>query len=125
MKQDGRQLDATTQGDSGVADISSQASAQNAVAALANAVKSLGQAQAVVGRRQNQFNYAVNLAQSQLSNLAAAESRIRDADLANEAANMTKAQILCRPALPLSHRPTPRPSRSFRCSAVNPRFASK
>ena len=31
---------------------------------------------------------------NQLSNLAAAESRIRDADLANEAANMTKAQVL-------------------------------
>jgi flagellin len=36
----------------------------------------------------------VNLAQSQLSNLAAAESRIRDADLASEAANLSKAQIL-------------------------------
>jgi flagellin len=29
-----------------------------------------------------------------LTNLAAAESRIRDADLAAEAANLTKAQIL-------------------------------
>ena len=54
----------------------------------------LGAAQAVVGKGQNQFNYAVNLAQSQLTNLAAAESRIRDADLAAEAANLTKAQIL-------------------------------
>jgi flagellin len=48
----------------------------------------------VVGRGQNQFNYAVNLAQSQLTNIAAAESRIRDADLAQEAANLTKAQIV-------------------------------
>jgi flagellin len=46
----------------------------------------------VVGKGQNNFNYAVNLAQGQLSNLAAAESRIRDADLAAEAANLTKAQ---------------------------------
>ena len=61
---------------------------------LATAVSSLGSAQAVVGRGQNQFNYAINLAQSQLSNLASAESRIRDADLASEAANLTKAQIL-------------------------------
>ena len=44
--------------------------------------------------RANQFNYAINLAQSQLTNLATAESRIRDADLASEAANLTKAQIL-------------------------------
>ena len=51
-------------------------------------------AQAVVGRGQNQFNFAVSLAQTQLSNIAASESRIRDADLAAEAANLTKAQIL-------------------------------
>jgi flagellin len=93
-RQAGVQLDASTQGTGGQADISSQASASNAVAALGKAVQSLGSAQAVVGKGQNQFNYAVNLAQSQLSNLAAAESRIRDADLATEAANMTKAQIL-------------------------------
>ncbi len=54
----------------------------------------LGAAQAVVGRGQNQFSFAVNLAQSQLTNIAAAESRIRDADLAEEAANLTKAQII-------------------------------
>ena len=40
------------------------------------------------------FNYAVNLAQSQLTNLASAESGIRDADMAAESANLTKAQIL-------------------------------
>ena len=77
----------------GTADISSQSSAQNAVSALSAAVASLGSAQAVVGKGQNQFNYAVNLAQNQLGNLAASESRIRDADLASEAANLTKAQI--------------------------------
>ncbi|MBS1876584.1 MAG: hypothetical protein JSU00_25435 [Acidobacteria bacterium] len=94
QKQNSVQLAATEQGQSGLADISNQSSAQNAVAALATAVQTLGQAQAVVGRGQNQLNYAINLAQSQMSNMAAAESRIRDADLANEAANLTKAQIL-------------------------------
>ncbi|HBY64478.1 MAG TPA: hypothetical protein DEH78_32055 [Solibacterales bacterium] len=68
-------------------------SAQSAVTALAEAVKALGKNQAVVGKGQNQFTYAVNLAQSQVSNIAAAESRIRDADLAAEAANLTKAQV--------------------------------
>ena len=76
------------------ADISTQSGAESAVTALANSVSVLGQAQAVVGRGENQFNYAINLAQSQLTNLATAESRIRDADLAGEAANLTKAQIL-------------------------------
>ncbi|MDX2267803.1 MAG: flagellin [Bryobacter sp.] len=75
------------------ADIATQENAQAAVTALAEAVAKLGSSQAVVGRGQNQFNFAVNLAQSQLTNLAASESRIRDADLAQEAANLTKAQI--------------------------------
>lgn len=76
------------------ADISSQASAANAVSALSTAVSTLGKAQAVVGRGENQLTYATNLAQSQLTNLATAESRIRDADLSSEAANLTKAQVL-------------------------------
>lgn len=75
------------------ADIATQENAETAVTALANAIAALGNAQAVVGRGQNQFNYAVNLASSQLTNIAASESRIRDADLAAEAANLTKAQI--------------------------------
>lgn len=75
-------------------DISTEAGGQSAVSSLANAVAALGAAQAVVGRAQNQFNFAVSLAQTQLNNIAAAESRIRDADLAVEAANLTKAQIL-------------------------------
>ncbi|MEQ1947503.1 MAG: flagellin [Bryobacteraceae bacterium] len=81
-------------GDGSTADISNITTAQAAVAALAVSVSNLGKAQAVVGRGQNQFNYAINLASSQLTNLAAAESRIRDADLASESANLTKAQIL-------------------------------
>ncbi len=94
MKQGGTQLGATTQGEGGAADISSQASAQAAVTALAKSVTILGQAQAVIGRGENQFSYAINLAQSETTNIASAESRIRDADLATEAANLTKAQIL-------------------------------
>jgi flagellin len=75
-------------------DISTAAGAQTAVSALANAVTTLGTAQAAVGKGENNFNYAINLAQSQLTNEAAAESGIRDANLATEAANLTKAQIL-------------------------------
>jgi flagellin len=64
------------------------------VTALSNAVAALGQIQGTMGNAENQLAYATNLAQSQSTNLAAAESRIRDADLAAEAANLTKAQIL-------------------------------
>jgi flagellin len=81
-------------GDGANVDISTQAGAKAAVTALANAVTALGESQAVVGKGQNVFNYAVSLASTQLTNLAASESSIRDADLASEAANLTKAQIL-------------------------------
>jgi flagellin len=74
--------------------IDTQSGGEAAVTALSAAVSLLGESQAVVGKGQNNFNFAINLAQTQLTNLAAAESRIRDADLAAEAANLTKAQIL-------------------------------
>jgi flagellin len=74
--------------------IATELGAQTAVSALAVSVATLGSAQAAVGRGENQFTYATNLAQSELTNETAAESGIRDADLAAEAANLTKAQIL-------------------------------
>ena len=90
----GNVANSATLGTGLTASLDSQTNAAAAVSALSTAVGLLGKSQAVVGRGQNQFNYAVNLAQSQLTNLAAAESRIRDADLASEAANLTKSQIL-------------------------------
>jgi flagellin len=90
----GNVYSAAVSGTGATADISNQGTAQAAVTALAASVASLGKSQAVVGRGQNQLNYAINLAQSQLTNFQTAESRIRDADLASEAANLTKAQIL-------------------------------
>ena len=90
----GTVVNSATAGTGSTADISSQNNAQAAVSALADAVSSLGSAQAAVGKGQNQFSFAVNLASSKLTNLAAAESRIRDADLASEAANLSKSQIL-------------------------------
>jgi flagellin len=92
--QGGPVFSSTTLAGGSTAAIDTQAGASSAVTALSNAVAALGSAQAVVGKGENDFNYAINLAQSQLTNLAAAESRIRDADLAAEAANLTKAQIL-------------------------------
>lgn len=74
--------------------ISTKELAEVAVEKLAEAVTLLGKAQAKVGSGQNRLTFAVELAQSQIVNISAAESRIRDADLAEEAANLTKAQIL-------------------------------
>jgi len=74
--------------------VDTAAGALQAVSAIAAAITVLGTAQAAVGKGQNQLNYAIGLAQSQISNFSAAESRIRDADVAAEAANLTKAQVL-------------------------------
>ena len=70
---------------------------QNAKAAILQidaAVTKLGKVQGVVGTGQNQLSYAIQLANSQIANFSAAESRIRDTDVAAEAANLTKAQVL-------------------------------
>jgi flagellin len=69
----------------------------NATAALAlinSAVATLGTVQGVVGAGQNKLNYAISLAQSQITSYSTAESQIRDADVASEAANLTKASVL-------------------------------
>ncbi len=69
----------------------------NATAALAlvkTAVTDLGQVQGRVGTGQNLLQYAIQLAQAQISSYSAGEARIRDADVAAEAANLTKAQVL-------------------------------
>jgi flagellin len=65
-----------------------------AINVIAAALKSLGTTQGKVGTGENALNYAINLAQSQISNFSAAQSQIRDADVATEAANLTKAQVL-------------------------------
>lgn len=69
----------------------------NALTAITNidaAVASLGLSQGTVGTGQNRLQFAIELAQSQISSFSAADSRIRDADVAAEAANLTKAQVL-------------------------------
>lgn len=68
--------------------------AEAAITALSNAVTRLGAVQGKVGTGQNKLQYAIQLAQSQVAGFSAAESRIRDADVAAEAANLTKAQVL-------------------------------
>jgi flagellin len=73
---------------------SKTANSDAALAALSAAVTNLGLVQGKIGTGQNQLQYAVQLAQSQVASFSAAESRIRDADIATEAANLTKAQVL-------------------------------
>jgi flagellin len=87
-------FNSVTNGSAGTASIDTLAGAQAAVTAVSAAVAQLGTAQAAVGIGENQVNYAVNLAQSQITNISSAESQIRDANVAQQAANMTKASVL-------------------------------
>ena len=87
-------LSSVQNGEGGSADISTMAGAQAAVTTISNAVEALGSAQAAIGKGQNQLGYAIGLAQSQITNFSSAEAQIRDADVAMQAANLTKAQVL-------------------------------
>jgi flagellin len=78
----------------GLDSIATQANALTAIGHLATAVTTLGKTQGAVGTGENDLRYAISLAQSQITNDSAAESRIRDADVAVEAANLTKSQVL-------------------------------
>jgi flagellin len=75
-------------------DITTADNATDAIGEIDAALDALGVIQGTVGSGQNKLYYATQLAQSQISSYSAAESRIRDADMAAEAANLTKAQVL-------------------------------
>jgi flagellin len=85
--------DATTLGIAALA-VDTDTNAQAAVTAITAAVASLGQAQATVGTIQNRLQFAMTLAQAQIVSNKAAESRIRDANIAEESANLTRYSIL-------------------------------
>ncbi len=74
--------------------INTQTTAQTAVGTVASAITTLGAVQGQVGQLENRLSYAINLAQSQIVNNKAAESRIRDANIAEESANLTRFNIL-------------------------------
>jgi flagellin len=90
----GTTLGSTKVGNGGTADISTQSGAQAAVNVITSAVQLLGASQAAVGKGENVLNYAINLAQSQITNFSAAQSQIRDANVAQAAADLSKAQVL-------------------------------
>ena len=77
-----------------VAGATATGNALQAIASIQAAVATLGQVQGKVGTGENDLRFAISLAESQITNFSAAESRIRDADIASEAANLTKAQTL-------------------------------
>lgn len=68
--------------------------AQTAITSITSAVTALGLVQGAVGDGENQLTFAIGLAQSQITNESAAQSGIRDANVAQEASALTQGQIL-------------------------------
>jgi flagellin len=75
-------------------DISSAANAQTAIGTIQNAISTLGTVQGTVGAGENRLMQAIDLATSQMTNIQAAESRIRDADIAAEASDLSRLSVL-------------------------------
>jgi flagellin len=76
------------------ADVSTQDSANAAIEMVDEAIKSVSMQRAGLGALQNRLEYTVNNLTTTNENLTAAESQIRDTDMASEMISYTKYNIL-------------------------------
>jgi flagellin len=73
---------------------SGQAAAEALIAAVDKAIDEVSSQRSTLGATQNRLEHTINNLQTAAENLTAAESRIRDVDMAAEMMNFTKQQIL-------------------------------
>lgn len=78
----------------GSLDVSTKAGATTAITTLDTALSTLNEERAKMGAIQNRLDSQISSLQTQYENLTAAESRIRDVDMASEMAQFTKYQVL-------------------------------
>jgi flagellin len=76
------------------ASLANQTSAQSALDSIDTAIKTVSSLRGGLGAVQNRLQSTINNLQVAIENTSAAESRIRDVDVAAESASMTRAQIL-------------------------------
>jgi len=76
------------------ADISTQANAATAISSIQTAIGTLGTTQGAVGAGMNRLQFAISEDQALATAVQSSESRIRDANMAEEASNLSKYQIL-------------------------------
>jgi len=74
--------------------VSTATSARTTLTSLQTAIASVSKWRGALGAQQNRLTNSVAIIQVQSQNLQAAESSIRDANMAEEVVNMTKYQIL-------------------------------
>ncbi|MEW6712099.1 MAG: flagellin, partial [Candidatus Riflebacteria bacterium] len=75
-------------------DLTTVAGSQRAIGKLNRAIDMVSAERSKLGAFQNRLEYAINNLRSTHSNLSSAESRIRDADIANEMIEFTRNQIV-------------------------------
>lgn len=77
-----------------LASVSDKISAQNSLAAIDQSIVSVSGIRADFGALQNRLQSTINNIQTSVENLSAANSRVRDTDIAAETAELTKQNIL-------------------------------
>ena len=75
-------------------DISTQSGAKNAIKTIKNAINTVSSTRGDLGALQNRLEHTINNLGVTSENMTAAESRIRDVDMAKEMMNYTKNNIL-------------------------------
>lgn len=75
-------------------DLSTSATAGAAVTKIQTAIDSVSAERSKLGANQNRLEHTINNLKTSSENLTAAESRIRDVDMAKEMMNQTKNSIL-------------------------------
>ena len=71
---------------------------QRSITKIDKALEILSSTRATVGAQMNRLEYTISNLETARENLTAAESRIRDLDIAEETTNLTKNQILVQSA---------------------------
>ncbi|MET3682989.1 flagellin [Alkalibacillus flavidus] len=89
-------MSASELGSGGVAglDITSQSGADDAISRIDTAIEGVSSQRSSLGAVQNRLEHTISNLDNASENLSAAESRIRDADMANQMMEMTRANIL-------------------------------
>ncbi len=82
----------------GGVNVSSQAAANKAITTINNALEKVSAERSKLGAYQNRLEHTINNLGASAENLTAAESRIRDVDMAKEMMEFTRANILSQAA---------------------------
>jgi flagellin len=79
--------------------VSTVAGARNTMGIIDSAISTLNTERSTLGSAQNRLTVTIENLGTQIENLSASKSRIMDADVAKETANLTRSQILVQAGL--------------------------